>query len=62
MYLAKKNDFHCAITCLKTNHVSIYRAQCLDKVTLKVLRTCSFHYNTEEKAHDYKTHDSQIQK
>ena len=39
-----------AINCLNINRVTIYRAKCFGIVTLKVLPTSCFRYNSEEKS------------
>ena len=41
------------INCLNINYVTICRAKCLIKVTLKVLRTTCLHYNSEEKSRNF---------
>ena len=56
----KINNFDCIVNCLNINRLTIRRAKCLAKVTLKVLLTSLFSYNSDEKGTKFPTPKNRV--
>ena len=56
----KVNNPDCIVNCLNINRVTIRRAKCLAKVTLKVLLASLFSYNSDEKGAKFPTPKNRV--
>ena len=50
------------MNCLNMNRVAICRAKCIDIVTLKVLQTSCFRFNSEEKGTKFPNPEMKLNK